>query len=150
MQVRSLVWGDSLEKGMATHSSMLAWRIRGTEEPGGLQSMGSERVRHDLVIKQQQCNPRIFGCPLQADCYSLPLPRWTAYESVLKSVLKGTSHLPPSSCRGGSWGQRPLSAPKSCLPATPEQSKMTMWCPLIVCFSFLFNFLSYESMIKHL
>ena len=38
--------GTSLEKGMATHSSILAWRIPGTEEPGGLQSMGSQRVRH--------------------------------------------------------------------------------------------------------
>ena len=35
-----------VEKGMATHSSILAWRIPGTEEPGGLQSMGSQRVRH--------------------------------------------------------------------------------------------------------
>ena len=37
----------SLEKGMATHSSILAWRILQTEEPGGLQSMGSQRVGHD-------------------------------------------------------------------------------------------------------
>ena len=38
---------DPLEKGMATHSSVLAWRIPGTEEPGGLPSMGSHRVGHD-------------------------------------------------------------------------------------------------------
>ena len=38
---------------METHSSMLAWRIPWTEEPGGLQSMGSQRVGHDLVTKQQ-------------------------------------------------------------------------------------------------
>ena len=38
---------DPLEQGMATHSSILAWRIPGTEEPGGLQSMGSQRIRHD-------------------------------------------------------------------------------------------------------
>ena len=38
---------DSLEKGMATHSSILAWRIPWTEESGGLQSIGSQRVRHD-------------------------------------------------------------------------------------------------------
>ena len=43
---RSLGWGDALEKGMATHSSILAWRIPWTEEPGGLQSMESQRVRH--------------------------------------------------------------------------------------------------------
>ena len=39
-QVPSLGWEDPLEKGMATHSSILAWRIPWTEEPGGLQSMG--------------------------------------------------------------------------------------------------------------
>ena len=38
---------DPLEKGMATHSSIHAWRIPWTEEPGGLQSMGSQRVRHN-------------------------------------------------------------------------------------------------------
>ena len=43
-RVRSLGWEDSLEKGMATHSCILAWRIPWTEEPGRLQSMGSQRV----------------------------------------------------------------------------------------------------------
>ena len=46
-QVQSLGQEDSLEKGMATHSSILAWRIPWTEEPGGLQSMGSKRVPPD-------------------------------------------------------------------------------------------------------
>ena len=46
-QVQSLGWEDPLEEGMATHSSVLAWRIPGTEEPGGLQSTGSQRVGHD-------------------------------------------------------------------------------------------------------
>ena len=44
--VQSLGWEDPLEEGMATHSSILAWRIPWTEEPGRLQSMGSQRVRH--------------------------------------------------------------------------------------------------------
>ena len=46
--VQSLGWEDSLEEGMATHSSILAWRIPWTEELGGLQSIGSHRVGHDL------------------------------------------------------------------------------------------------------
>ena len=50
-RVRSLGREDPLEKGMATHSSILAWRIPWTEEPDGLQSMGSQRVGHDCVIK---------------------------------------------------------------------------------------------------
>ena len=44
--VQSLDWEDPLEKGMVTHSSILAWRLSWTEEPGGLQSMGSQRVGH--------------------------------------------------------------------------------------------------------
>ena len=46
-QARSLGWEDPLEKGMAIHSSILAWRTPWTEEPGGLQSMGLQRVGHD-------------------------------------------------------------------------------------------------------
>ena len=47
MQVQFLGWEDPLEKGMATHSSILAWEIPWAEEPGGLQSMGLQRLRHD-------------------------------------------------------------------------------------------------------
>ena len=46
-QVRFLGWEDPLEKEMATHSSILAWKISWTEEPGGLQSMGLQRVVHN-------------------------------------------------------------------------------------------------------
>ena len=48
--VRSLGWEDPLEKGRATHSSILAWRIPGIEEPGGLQSTGSQRVGPQITI----------------------------------------------------------------------------------------------------
>ena len=46
-RVQSLGWEDPLEEGTTTHSSILAWRIPWTEEPGGLQPMGSHRVRHN-------------------------------------------------------------------------------------------------------
>ena len=49
--VESLGWEDPLEEEMAAHSSILAWEIPWTEEPGGLQSMGSQRVGHDWAIK---------------------------------------------------------------------------------------------------
>ena len=51
---RSLGQEDPLEKEMATNSSILAWEIPRIEEPGGLQPMGSQRVRQDLVTEQQQ------------------------------------------------------------------------------------------------
>ena len=54
MQVLSLGWEDPLEEEMTTHSSVLAWKIPWTEEPDRLQSMGSQRVRHDLVTEHKQ------------------------------------------------------------------------------------------------
>ena len=56
-QVQSLGQEDPLEKEMATHSSILAWGILWTEEPGGLQSMESQRVRHDLETKPPPIQP---------------------------------------------------------------------------------------------
>ena len=53
-RVQSLGLDDPLEKEMATHSSILAWEISWTEEPGGLQSMGLQGVGQDLSTKQQQ------------------------------------------------------------------------------------------------
>ena len=52
--VRSLGWEDPLEQEVATHSSILAWEIPQSEQPGRLQSIWPQRVRHDLVTKQQQ------------------------------------------------------------------------------------------------
>ena len=54
MQVQYLGWEDFQEKQMATHSSILAWETPWTEESGGLQSMGSQRFRHDWATNQQQ------------------------------------------------------------------------------------------------
>ena len=56
MRVPSLGREDPLEKGMATYPSILAWKVPWTEERGGLQSRGSQRVRHDFATKQQQIN----------------------------------------------------------------------------------------------
>ena len=58
-RVCSLCQGDPLEEGMASHSSILAWRIPWTEEPGRLQSIGSQRVGHDGARTQAP----IFLCP---------------------------------------------------------------------------------------
>ena len=54
MRVQSLGLEDPLEKEIETQSSTLAWKIPWTEEPGGLQSMGSQRVEYELVSKQQK------------------------------------------------------------------------------------------------
>ena len=64
MQVQALGWEDPLEKGMAAQSSILAWRIPRTEEPGRLQSMGPPRVRHDGGYAHSTHMP--YACRLYA------------------------------------------------------------------------------------
>ena len=74
--VRSLGQEDPLEKEMATHSSILVWRIPWTEEPGGLQSIGSHRVRHDW--SDLACSLCLMTFSVQAEMYKIiifkPMP----------------------------------------------------------------------------
>ena len=72
-QVRSLGWEDPLEEGMATHSSILAWRIPWTEKPGGLQFMRLQRVGHDLTdlahMHAHKCLQLLWKADPGADVY---------------------------------------------------------------------------------
>ena len=65
--VQFLGWEDPLEKEMVTRSSLLAWEIPWTEEPGGLQFMGMQRVRHDLAIEEHKY---IYICHLALCTYT--------------------------------------------------------------------------------
>ena len=79
-QVRSLSGKDPLEKGMATRSSILAWRIPWTEEPGRLQSLASQRVRHNWVTNTHTTNVQTFKTSqIQHTC---PFILWIDYESI--------------------------------------------------------------------
>ena len=66
--VWSLGWEDSLEKGMATHSSIIAWRIPWTEEPGKLQSMELQRVRHDWATNTHNMKDTMKGISGVEEC----------------------------------------------------------------------------------
>ena len=76
----SLGWEDHLEKAMATHSSILAWRIPWTEEPGRLQSMGSQRVRHDWATKQQQHSGTSLSLPVTSGASAGRFDNWGAIQ----------------------------------------------------------------------
>ena len=81
-RVQSLGWEDSLEKEMATHSSTLAWRIPRREEPGRLQSMGSQKVRHDWATSRHDDAQRcclFFLFLFFAFCF----PWWADHSSSL-------------------------------------------------------------------
>ena len=84
--VQSLGWEDPLEKEMVTHSSLLDWKIPWTEEPIGLQSMKSQRVRHDSMTKQQQF--------LQCSFYLNMCILWMT-QKVLSLKIFGDQNLPP-------------------------------------------------------
>ena len=118
-QVQTLGQEDLLEKEMATHSSILAWRIPWTEEPGGLQCMASKRVRHDGSNLAHSCKHESFLSPTQCEA---PEAAVTKYQAGGASGTEGSSHtfrsqsseikvsvgLVPS---GGSAGNLLLAAP---------------------------------------
>ena len=86
-RIQSLGWEDSLEKGIATHSGILVWRIPWTEEPGGLQSMGSQRVGHDWVTKTftfNNNNNRV--CYLQSTYY-VPVAKQSTFMYMFLIIL---------------------------------------------------------------
>ena len=81
-RVQSLGWEDTLEKRMATHSIILAWRIPWTGDPGGLQSIGSQRVRHDWVTNTFP----FFSCHESQRAYLWP----TCHELTVCVTDKGS------------------------------------------------------------
>ena len=83
-----LGWEDPLEEGMATHSSIFAWTIPWTEEPGGLQSMGSQRVRHSWATQHTHTHtPGKSKCMEYAFCKFSLLPDSVDYPAVSESPL---------------------------------------------------------------
>ena len=116
--VRFLVREDPLEKGMATHSFILAWRILPTGEPGGLQSMGSQRVGHDwsnLVYTHAAWNKHILFSHLHCFLfYTLLLRELTCYHA---SSVICVWMIPPKPI------QRPNQCP--CWTLHPGQPRLT-------------------------
>ena len=86
--VQSLGGEDPLEEAIATHSSILAWRIPWTEEAGGLQSMGSQRIRHNLATTHTHTHTEL-GDTLDLREFTLPGVRWnTAGNSSVSHLLE--------------------------------------------------------------
>ena len=87
-RVQSLGWEDPLEEEMTTHSIILAWKISWTEEPGGLQSMGSQRVRHDWATNAYlltYCLSSCYSPPLE--CASRPVPSLAPVTCLVSNYL---------------------------------------------------------------
>ena len=94
MGARSLGQEDPLEEEMATHSGVLAWEILWREEPGGLQSMGSQRVGHDWASEHAHGNDReYFQQNRGAACLSVPYSQCTKMPQSDSPVLKQICHF---------------------------------------------------------
>ena len=127
-RVQSLGWEDLLEKGMATHSSIRAWRITWTEEPGGPQSMGWQRLGHDWATSPV---PSPSCMSLQALPVSFVLPECPSVLGILSQAVSrcpgeasGSGRVPNTRTEGFPWvflswacGQRPPALTAS--PPTP-------------------------------
>ena len=120
IQVRSLGQEDPLEKEMVTHSSILTWKIPWTEEPGGLQSLGLQRVRHDCAQSTYDVLHRMFL-----------LKDTTCFITILHSDL--WSNVPTL------WHSQGALTPKCCITSHP-------WHP----YSLLPAFLPLHSLYYHL
>ena len=98
-RIQSLGQEDPLKKEMATHSSILAWNILWTEEPGGLQSMGLQRIRHDWT----QPHTRYNNFVLCMRCPGFPpsnwTPRYSTYLAILWAFVESLSHYPEFLCQ---------------------------------------------------
>ena len=99
-RIWSLGWEDPLEKGMATHSSILAWRIPWTEEPGRLQAMGLQKVGHNCMA--DMLNPLSWGwshvhagCPAASLASSSKMPVETTLQSWQPKLSAYTATPPP-------------------------------------------------------
>ena len=112
-QIQPLGGEDLLQKEMATHSSILAWRIPQTEEPGGLQSMGSQRVRHDGATSLHFSSPPelpwwLSGKESACQCRRCGFNPW-----VRKIPWGRKEQLGPVFLPGKSRGQRSLQSSSS-------------------------------------
>ena len=123
-RVRSLCWEDTLEKEMATHSSAPAWRIPRTEEPGGLQSMGSQGVRHNWETKHSSTHVHKNG---KVTSVSVQFSRSGVSDSVQPH---GPQHARPP-CSSPTPGVYPSSCPLSqwCHPTISSSVVPFSSCP---------------------
>ena len=116
--VQSLSWEDPLEEGMATPVFILAWRILWTEEPGGLQSMGSQRVRHDWATKHAHgfC-PR----PIEsASAFNKLLRKPGCTQSFEKHYPRPFQCTPAQALALRFWGRSAVTSWILCLKSAPR------------------------------
>ena len=126
--VRSLGGEDPLEEEMASHSSILAWKILWTEEPGRLQSMGSQRVGQDWVINTHICIYSPAELSWKSPFWGSPRNSSWSWLSVEGSRWAPSSHCCRWTALTPSLARSSLSAPlSSCPPISPSSVLLWLW-----------------------
>ena len=128
MQVQSLGWENPLEKETVTHSSILAWRIPWTEEPGGLQSLESQRVGHDWATEHRHTTSTAeiyFLTVLEAE---IPRP-WCCQDGLLRPLYLACEWQP--SCCVLKWPCLCARAPMVSLPLSSRTSVLLDSGPIL-------------------
>ena len=111
--IQSQGWEDPLEEEMATRSSMLAWRSPWTEQPGRLQSSGSQRVRHDLMMSTHRLNKGLLSFYTHFSFLPLEVPEGSCTLHISVSPSGPTVRFPAPHW-GWSEGQWPYLALSKC------------------------------------
>ena len=132
-QVQSLIQEDPLEKEIATHSSIPAWEIPWTKKPGGLQSMWSQRIRHELATWQEQyvyicmlCAQSLQSCPTLYNPMDWSPPGSSVHGVLQARILEWVARPPPgdlltqglnciSYIAGRLFTAEPLGKPNVCI-----------------------------------
>ena len=150
MQVQSLGQEDPLEKEMATLSSILTWRIPQTEEPGWLQSVGSQRVGHNLVTKQQNKYRKWTSAALlniqtrthtHTQFFRVREHSNWKNQKIIKTLQPG--HLPST---GDSWWDGTIcTCPVGCQGTSFPKECLSMWPQTHNCGSLLSRKLAWNS-----
>ena len=125
--VQSLGWEDPLEKEMATHSSILAWKVQWTEKPGRLHSIGLQRVRHDWACMQQSICWDTKLKFYQIIIYFCKLTTWFAIVTPAQTLLNKID----------SFSLPPLEIWKQFTGTEPELSLVLTWRVVAVWFTMM-------------
>ena len=132
MWIRSLGWEHPLEEGMANQCSILAWRIPWTQDPGRLQSMGSQRIRHDQATKLNHCSVhlklthcyKLMLCVCVCLCVCAHMLNCVQL-FVTPQIVARQAPLSMEFSRQEYWSELPFSTPED-LP-NPSKKKSVQW-----------------------
>ena len=131
MWIQSLSWEDVLEKEMATHSRILAWEISWTEEPGGLQSMGLQNIRHELATKKKKKRQKSKYTITRGECnHAVSIITFQSNKIIFLAISPAISPIAasPGWCWEDKFLHRSILLKKEKISWKPLNTISNSWC----------------------